>query len=362
MNLSFACPNCAKRYDVKQDLAGKRVKCSGCGHVFRAPSAGTQSTGRAAPAPSHSTVSSLRDVVPLTDELDKVSAAPTPFPPKRPSRPKRARAARASRQARGRSIGDRGERSEAWLRVAGSIILFGLISLILPFFGLQFRKVARLGDDAWKGGVGLVILGVLMMGIVVFRREVGLVLKFAVRAALVSLGLFVGLLVLGLILIRAGLIDTRLHVPGRLPHAGPPKLGVHAVAGGPPPHDPRGPGAAPPRPKPPPWADGPGSPEEQLDRLRARFRADRVVRLQLTGTTGLVIQSSLSRRLASLCDPGSEWSVRTSSSADQVKVILAPVSDLEALAARIDFGTVTEIDREERLIIVAVDRSKFHEP
>jgi hypothetical protein len=242
------------------------------------------------------------------------------------------------------------------MRFAGGLILFCLASLIWPLFGLQFRKVARLGDNAWKGGIGLIILAVLIMGIVIFRREISLALKFAVRAGLVLLVLFVGLMVIEVILIRA-----RLQPPGRLPHARAPNLGVHAVAGRPPPNGPGQLAAQPSGPKPPPWADGRGS-AKQLERMRAHFRADRVVRLQLTSTTGLVVHPSLFQRLVSLRDPGSELATRISSSSDQVTIILAPVSDLEALAARIDFGTVTEIDREERLITVAVDRSKFHEP
>jgi len=89
MNCSFSCPNCAKRYDVKGDLAGKRVRCSGCGHVFRVPDTGTQSSGVAAPAPSPPAGSSFRDIVPLADERNDASAAPTPFPPKPSSHPGR---------------------------------------------------------------------------------------------------------------------------------------------------------------------------------------------------------------------------------------------------------------------------------
>jgi hypothetical protein len=39
MSLSFSCPNCDRKYTVGETLAGKRVKCKGCGADLRIPAA-----------------------------------------------------------------------------------------------------------------------------------------------------------------------------------------------------------------------------------------------------------------------------------------------------------------------------------
>lgn len=122
---------------------------------------------------------------------------------------------------------------------------------------------------------------------------------------------------------------------------------------------PRGQAEGPLRAQPHAWAAGPASPEQQLERLRARFGPGRVVRLRLPGTADADVRSSLSRRFESLRDPGSEWAMSTSSSLDQINVILAPVIDLDSLTAKIDFGRVLDIDRPERVITVAVDRLRL---
>src|SRR5690348_8356012 len=37
MSIEIHCPNCDKRYRVKADLAGKRVRCSNCGNPVTVP-------------------------------------------------------------------------------------------------------------------------------------------------------------------------------------------------------------------------------------------------------------------------------------------------------------------------------------
>ncbi len=39
MSISVQCPGCEKNLRIKDDLAGKRVKCPGCGHIMLVPSA-----------------------------------------------------------------------------------------------------------------------------------------------------------------------------------------------------------------------------------------------------------------------------------------------------------------------------------
>jgi hypothetical protein len=50
MTITFACPGCAKRYSVNQDLAGKRAKCKQCGHGMTVPAAVAAEPAASSPA------------------------------------------------------------------------------------------------------------------------------------------------------------------------------------------------------------------------------------------------------------------------------------------------------------------------
>jgi hypothetical protein len=231
----------------------------------------------------------------------------------------------------------------------------------LPHFGLQFRKVARLGENAWIGGVGLIAIGVIMGGLVLFRRELGVAgrglavaLKYAIQVALVLFGFAVGVLVFGAFLVRLGILGTRRHHPPAMPPAAAPEFVRQGPSGGPQPGAPWGPARGPSGPPVPPWADDPAQPG-QIERWRAGFRAVQFARVRLIGTAGIADPEALARRLGSLRDPSPDQSMSTSISHDRVDVLLMPVGELDALAAKIDFGTVAGIDRQNRLITVTVD-------
>jgi predicted Zn finger-like uncharacterized protein len=51
MPIRFACPQCKKEFRAKDSLAGKKVKCTGCGNVIQVPSAAPASSPEATPAP-----------------------------------------------------------------------------------------------------------------------------------------------------------------------------------------------------------------------------------------------------------------------------------------------------------------------
>jgi ubiquitin-protein ligase len=50
--ISFACPNCHKHYQVREELAGKAAKCKSCGHVLRVPAADASPPVAQAPPPA----------------------------------------------------------------------------------------------------------------------------------------------------------------------------------------------------------------------------------------------------------------------------------------------------------------------
>ncbi|MHC4404286.1 MAG: hypothetical protein ACYTG0_31920 [Planctomycetota bacterium] len=68
MSISFQCPNCGKRFKVRDDLAGKRAKCT-CGNVMTIPKAApsaaapppTPPVAKLAPQPTESFGSFLDD-------------------------------------------------------------------------------------------------------------------------------------------------------------------------------------------------------------------------------------------------------------------------------------------------------------
>src|SRR5579883_957061 len=86
MTIEFSCPNCGKRYTVRNDLAGRIVRCSGCNleMTIPAPSPGLQPppipaikpapAPPPAPAPSPSAIPSHTKKCPFCAEIIKADA------------------------------------------------------------------------------------------------------------------------------------------------------------------------------------------------------------------------------------------------------------------------------------------------
>jgi hypothetical protein len=210
---------------------------------------------------------------------------------------------------------------------------------------LQFRKVAPAGPNAWIIGYGLIASGAILGGFVLFRRELGVALKYGIRLLLILLGVAVSILVLGMLLVRMGLLGSRRHHP-----AAP----EHVWRGPEPGRQPWERAQGPAWPRVPPWTDDTIKPG-RFERWRAGFEAVQFARVRLIGAAVIARADELARRLGSLRDPSPDRSMSTSIVHDRVDVLLAPVSDLDGLAAKIDFGTVADIDRQARLITVTVD-------
>src|SRR5258707_158207 len=67
---ALSCPNCGKRYSVADGSAGKRVKCSACGAVFR-----IQAASFGAPESASSAADTF---APMTDLLNEALGAHPP--------------------------------------------------------------------------------------------------------------------------------------------------------------------------------------------------------------------------------------------------------------------------------------------
>jgi hypothetical protein len=236
------------------------------------------------------------------------------------------------------------------------MVVYGLLVLILPYFGLQFRKVLRHhnGENSWMLGYALIAFGMSMGGVVIFRREVAVALKYALRASLILVGIAASVLVLGMVLARLGVLGPRRHLPAAVPPATAPEFPWRGPPVGPQPGVPWWPAPGPAGPQFPPLVDDPAKPGF-IERWRAGFGAVHFARVRLIGTAGIADPEALARRLGSFRDPGPDPAMSTWVSDDRAEVLLMPVRDLDAFAAKIDFGTIAGIDRQRRLITVTVD-------
>lgn len=94
-------------------------------------------------------------------------------------------------------------------------------------------------------------------------------------------------------------------------------------------------------------------------RLEDRFGRQNVVMLNLTNIRGgREIKERIEARMPLLVPSAQRaWEYPAAGTYRRVKV--APVENLDELAKRIDFGTVTSIDRRQRIVNVKVDSAKF---
>jgi predicted Zn finger-like uncharacterized protein len=158
--MSFAvCPKCGRRYTLKENMAGKAVKCGKCGQAFQAPPAAAEPI--ASPV-VRSNISDLLDELPLE--------APPPPPPVEvePAASRGTTAARsepepaAFRRAAAPAPPERkvlGTTDKQWLSGATTLLVIGIGSQILPHFGLQFVKLADMPPTVLPLGGLLFTLG-----------------------------------------------------------------------------------------------------------------------------------------------------------------------------------------------------------
>lgn len=361
MSIACVCDACGKKLRVKDEMAGRKGRCPACGERFLVPEASGD-------------LLDLAEGEAVADE----SAEPIAVEPV--TRTKR-------RTGRSREWTDA---DRAWFGGAVNIIVIGVLSLILPIFGLQFRRLGRLGELAPVGGTVLILIGLFVM----LRVYLGKIWGGTKSAAATRrwVGRFVKVAAGGLVLLIAGLVAINYvanvrHQAGRVadpPTDGPrlpasmPLVAVQirpeplgqsglpsmeeAPRDVPPFRDPSAPRETGPSGRPGPrygrGAMPPGGPAAGEARIVSQFAADKVVRLKLEGMERRDSQNALGAKLRELCDPGSR-SVSTRSNPGGVQATIAPVTDLDACAARIDFGKVTHIDRATRTITVAVDENAF---
>jgi hypothetical protein len=354
---AIVCPNCRKAFRFKAELVGKRTKCPSCGVPFVA-----QAPGAAARRPDEP-VWEPGPEIPLATFAEEATNPPPvpqivarPRPPKPPRRPLEALT----------------DRQRAVLKLGFTFIAFGVLALVLPLFGLQFRKLEKLGENAWIAGPVFITLGGVICGLVMLRRYVR-VFKWMALIAGGGVAAFVVLCIVVLVVVgprRGGARSTsNPPAPGlgsgsgsaaqargrsspsahdRSTESGRPRSSVPgstADSQGPERPSPRSSGrrSEVPRPGDSPWPAYEG--------MVRQHGAQAVVRIEITGG-GSRIHSEVSKWYLGAFSSHPRPARFTSSREGVIYLVMAPVEDLDELVRKITFGSVTSVDKEERIIHV----------
>jgi hypothetical protein len=349
------CPSCGARLTVKNFLRGMRVKCPKCQAAFSAQAAGAAAQASPPPAPTRPPVARPASrpppppapPPPEDDEYD-VSDEPLVTPAPLSPAPKRSTTSPLSyRSAPPTEKSPPFEMTPArrgYLRLGITFFAFGLASLILPLFGLQFRKLQGLGENAWIASVALMGLGVLVALLSVVRLRARSVL-------MLGGGIVAGVVLLFLALGALGMILRASRRPPTFPSAAPP----------PPPGPPVISGA--PRPRvspPPPLLVNPGVPRPPVsappvtdDAIVARYGAEKVVRVTVSGPDMFTVRDAVVfRRLRDAVRSAGAQTQTTRPQDNTITCVAAPVEDLDAVANALDLGVTPTIDRATRTITV----------
>jgi hypothetical protein len=297
MTITFACPGCAKRYEVDTAMAGKRAKCKQCGHAMTVPAA-SGSTPSSDPYGLADEPMAARPVrghaarPAPADEIDQ------PAPPTR-ARPRATRTVRTANAGLPLSV-------KALLTLLGGLLAVSFVGLVV--IGLAEGKPALVlvalemfVACAFAGLAGVSNLKIVFMASAEGRRtgrgflfSPFYVLDFVVRHWEDTKGLFLAW-VTGL----AGLVLWSIFV---LPH-------VKAVG-------------------------GPG----------ARGGSGQSVELIVTEVPDGDARAVFQEKLKALSDRFGVTSMSGSSESGKPdRIVLSPVRDPRAFAAAITFGTVTSV-------------------
>lgn len=317
---TIVCPTCAKRFAAKAELMGRRVRCRGCGEPFVVGAEETRETF---------------DLAGL-DQPAAATAPPLPLPLPLPTR---ATGRRGGRSERGRAESTRptagaswalSEGERAWLKISGSIVLFGIVGAILPLFGLQFRKLAVVGGNPVHSALGVSVMGVIFAAIMFLRK----VIKGSAKAAWRKMGVWglgaTGVLILLVVMAwRPWSSGPRYASPIRMPAGSTPRRTMTP-------------------PTTPPWTTPPAAPPATYESLVERFGAAHVVRVHSKGLSGLKDPTNQRIRDAMRKVKATAW--RATQSAGRAEHVAAPVADLDAFVQALGPGPEISVDRDARII------------
>ena len=316
----LSCNGCGARFRAPAAAAGRRLKCPKCGTRLGGPE-----------EPAEAALLSLAEseTIPRRDaHVDRAEpqsvAAPLPMP-KRVARP-------LWRGSDCWTAADRG-----WFSVGLMCMVMGAAAHLLPHFGLQFRKLAHLGNAAPTAGTGLVVLGAFLVAYVTLLK--GHLWKLLLGGtALLVLG-FGGMVAIGMMSARSGPtgFPTGSAIPSRQ-DALPPSV----RSSGPPPAG-RSFGQS----------VVPVAPTHAS--LSERFGAERVARVKFNSVTGIDLAKTIRKRVDQLGEAGKAGNWIVSTHNDEGELVLAPIEVLDTLGARLNVGPVLSMDRKERTVRIQLN-------
>jgi|WetSurMetagenome_2_1015567.scaffolds.fasta_scaffold15490_2 hypothetical protein len=173
---AFSCPGCRKEFSLKEEFAGRRIKCPHCGTVSTAPSAArpmTEEIGQALYGDRPALGDLAAALKPsIAAAAAPVRAAPSPrrFPGHGPARPGRTGASPAGRIA-GRTFNAPRSRSGQTSGMAVAAMVMGILGLVGfclgPVFGILALifgalSLSAIGRTPGLGGQGMAIAGIVM--------------------------------------------------------------------------------------------------------------------------------------------------------------------------------------------------------
>lgn len=252
------------------------------------------------------------------------------------------------------------DRQRFWLKIGLTCAAMGVAALILPHFGLQFRKLERLGPNAAAGAWGLIVVGGVLCLPALLRIRLRMMAAAAGAVLVVGLGL---MFVLGWLLSKNRSMPSppppnTAYTPPTNPVGAPPHM-----SGGPGYTGPRAPaGSGPPR-----FSPGNRPPmktfEERRSEIETRYGADRIwiVRIENADEALNDALTTAFRDYRSAADNPGSWS--TSRRGDELRAISAPESSPESLLqlvrgvlAGVEGAGEPRVDESAREITVTITR------
>ena len=165
MAKTIQCPNCAQRYPFRPAMAGKQLKCRKCGHAFRI-----------AEAPA---------AKPRPEELRLMDEPAAPAPPVvspattgPPAAPEPAAPSAWHGRSEPEAARRQGRANPVLVRIGGTFAALGILALVLPIFGVQFKWLMRAGALLPYTAGAITVLGAVLLTLGM-RRDLGRALGLA---------------------------------------------------------------------------------------------------------------------------------------------------------------------------------------
>lgn len=234
-----------------------------------------------------------------------------------------------------------------WLlmRLTGVFLAMGIASHVLPSFGLQFRKLAHLGNAAPVAGTVMISLGVFLgLYVLLLKGKMMWVIAAAASIVVLAVGalLVVGSIESGRMQARGQAMRESIVAQAQAGTSGQPAAAIAVQAGRPP--------SMP--------AESRQTFDESVADMRSKFGVSRVVVVEVSGAKGVDLGATMRRTVDALPQSQRPARWRATTSGDKGNIALAPIETLDAVSSLLSFGNVEVVSEGERLLHITLDHSK----